>query len=345
MRRLFSYRNRSKIRKFCIALLILAVALMLIAIFTLAYMERYIVYDKDGAHIDKNWNEVTAQVPTYSEPSFEAEITYVGDTSHAISEDNALITGFYVTPEMMTDVSAIRSALNNGNYNTVLFDMKNGWGTCYFNTTLGEMSATVDIPAIEELIRELRRNGVYLIARIPAFADRNYCLSNVSNGLPLRSGALWVDDDNCYWMDPGSETTISRIESFCYELQALGFREVLLDNYEFPTSEYIVYDQTERTTHMVLGDTINRLQSDLNGSGLLVSICLDAGMPFPGEYVTGRLFFNMNSGANVASVAEAYSSMVDSVNEQLVFLTESHDTRFADYGVLTPCVEDRSTIS
>ncbi len=345
MRRLFSYRNRSKIRKFCIFFLILAIVLMLAAVFTLAYMERYIVYDKDGAHIDRNWNEVTAQVPAYSEPGFEAEITYVGDTSHAISADNALIAGFYVTPEMMTNVPAIRDTLSKANYNTVLFDMKNGWGTCYFNTSLGEMSATVDIPAVEELIRELRRNGVYLIARIPAFADRNFCLSNVSVGLPLRSGALWVDDNNCYWMDPGSETTISRIESFCYELQALGFREVLLDTYEFPTSEYIVYDQTERTTHMILGDTINRLQSDLNQAGLLVSICLEAGMPFPGEHVTGRLYFNMNSGANVASVAEAYSTAVDSVYEQLVFLTESHDTRFSDYGVLTPAVEDLSTIS
>ena len=343
--RLFSYRNRTKFRKLGIALLILAVAAMLIAIFTVAYMERFIVYDRNGAHIDYKWDEVVTQVPVYSEPGFEAEVTYVGDTSHAISEDNAEVSGYYITPEMMTNLSGIRDTLSKGDFNTVLFDMKNGWGTCYYNTSLGEMSSSVDINAVQELIRELKSKGVYLIARIPAFADRNFCLSNVSVGLPLRSGALWVDDDNCYWMDPGNETTISRLESFCIELQALGFREVVLDNYKFPTSEYIVYDQTERTTHMVLGDTINRLQSDMNALGMLVSITLEAGMPFPGESVTGRLYFRMNSGANVASVAEAYSTVVESVNEQLVFLTESHDTRFSEYGVLIPAVDDISTIS
>ena len=96
---------------------------------------------------------------------------------------------------------------------------------------------------------------------------------------------------------------------------------------------------------MVLGDTINRLQSDMTALGMLVSITLEAGMPFPGDSVTGRLYFRMNSGANVASVAEAYSTVVESVNEQLVFLTESHDTRFSEYGVLIPAVDDISTIS
>ena len=67
------------------------------------------------------------------------------------------------------------------------------------------------------------------------------------------------------------DEVISRIEAVCTELQSLGFREVVLDNYLFPTSQNIVYDESERTKSMILGDTINTLQNDLNAMGLLVS--------------------------------------------------------------------------
>ena len=112
-----------------------------------------------------------------------------------------------------------------------------------------------------------------------------------------------------------------------------------MDNYLFPTSQNIVYDESERTKSMILGDTINTLQNDLNAMGLLVSTSFSSELPFPGESVTGRLYFPLNSGANVSNVAEAHSSYVSTPNEQIVFLTESHDTRFNEYGVLIPALE------
>jgi len=337
--RLFSYRNRRRFRKVFLVLLVLALIFAVVTGFTIAYLERYLVYDRNGAHIDPNWNEAVRDVPVYSTPGFAAELSYVSDTTHAVSEESAEVTGFYVTAQMLADIEGIRQNLSGKTYNAVLFDLKDGYGNFYYNSVQGNVVTSYDVSAITALIQELKSDNVYLIARIPAFADRNYCLANVDVGLPLASGALWVDDNNCYWMDPGDEKVISRIESVCIELQQLGFREVVLDNFHFPDSQYVVYDETERTKSMVLSDCITRLQNDLGALGLMISTSFPTEQAFPGEHVTGRLYFKLNSGANVDSVAETHAASVSTPSEQIVFVTESHDTRFNEYGVLMPALE------
>lgn len=343
--RVFSYRNQLRFRKMFLILLCIVLICLAFAVFAIAYLDRFIVYDDAGAHLDFKWRETVTQVPPYSEPGFQAEIAYIGDTSHAISKDDAEISGFYVTPDMLTRLDDVRATLSESQYNAVLIDMKDVYGIFYYNSSLGTVSTTVNLDEVEAFIRELKSAGVYLIARIPAFADRLYCLSNVQIGLPLQSGALWVDDNNCYWMDPGKSETLDRIQAVCTELQSLGFREVVLDSFYFPSSQYIVYNESERTKQMVLSDAINTLQDRMDAQGMMLSTSFSTDVPFPGDRVSGRLFFFLNNGANADRVADAHASYVDSVSEQVVFLTESHDTRFSKYGVMTPAYEETHTFS
>ena len=341
MRPVFSYRNRARLRRVLLTLLIVLAVALALCIVTLAYLDRYIVYDQEGAHLDVDWKEHTQTAPTAAVSSIEAEISYVTADDDAAIGTIRKVTGYYVTREMLQNPDAVRQTLESGSYYAVLFDLRDGFGAFYYPTAIGggRYATSVDTQAVGKLISDLKQSGVYLIARIPAFADQNYCMNNTDLGLPLSSGALWADSQGCYWMDPANPAVISRIESVCSELQTLGFREVVLDSFHFPQTDSIVYDESERSKEDILIEAATTLQSDLGLTELKVSFGIPGDMAFPLMLTQGRLYFNLDDGAEIAAIAATQAASVITPDVQLVFLTESHDTRFDDFGHLSPAVE------
>ena len=53
----------------------------------------------------------------------------------------------------------------------------------------------------------------------------------------------------------------------------------------------------------------------------------------------GRLYFELDDGAQIDSIVTTQAATVATPDVQIVFLTESHDTRFDTYGHLAPAVE------
>ncbi|MBQ1281372.1 MAG: hypothetical protein IIY16_03910, partial [Oscillospiraceae bacterium] len=192
---------------------------------------------------------------------------------------------------------------------------------------------------VESLLTDLKRSGVHLIARIPAFTDQRACLSNTSLGLPLASGALWADDNNCYWMDPGDPDVLLYITNICIELQDLGFREVVLDDFFFPETDSIVYDETERSKAEVLTSAAETLIADMETLEIRLSFGYHADEAFPVLLPSGRLYFSIEDGALVGGTADTHKASVVTPATQFVFISESRDTRFDEYGHLTPAFE------
>lgn len=341
MRPVFSYRNRARLCRVLLTLLIVLAVALALCIVTLAYLDRYIVYDQDGAHLDVHWKEHGQTAATATPSSIEAEISYVTADDDAAIGTTRKVTGYYVTTEMLQNPDALRETLETGSYYAALFDLRDGFGNFYYPTSVsgGRTASSVDVQAVGKLISDLKQSGVYLIARIPAFADQNYCLNNTDLGLPLSSGALWPDSQGCYWMDPADPAVITRIETVCTELQTLGFREVVLDGFHFPQTDAIVYDESERSKEDVLVEAARTLQNDLGLTELKVSFGVPGDMAFPLMLTQGRLYIDLDDGAEIASVASTQAASVITPDVQLVFLTESHDTRFDDYGHLAPAVE------
>ena len=341
MRPVFSYRNRTRLRRFGITLLIILAAVLVLTLCILLYLDRYIVYDQDGAHLDVHWKEHSQSVDTAAVSTIDAEITYVSGEDDVAIGATRKVTGYYVTREMLQNLDAVRATLDDGGYYAVLFDLRDGFGTFYYPTSVsgGRTASSVDIQAVGELIADLKQSGVYLIARIPAFADQNYCLNNTDMGLPLSGGALWADSQGCYWMDPARTDVLTRIETVCTELQTMGFREVVLDGFHFPQTDSIFYDETERSKEDILIEAATTLQNDLGLTDLKVSFGVPGDMAFPTMLTQGRLYFDLDDGAEIASVASVQAASIVTPDVQLVFLTESHDTRFDDYGHLAPAVE------
>lgn len=337
--RLFSYRNRVRFRKVMLIVLIVVLSLLILSAGIVAYLDRYIIYDHDGAHLDRNWSENSTAGSSTPSSIEDVQIQYVSDDDEVAIGGTRKISGYYVTRSMLSDIPALQQVLAAGGYYAVMLDLKDTYGNFYYASGLSgaQTASSLDAAAVSELLASLKQSGVYLIARIPAFADQRTCLNNTALGLPVSSGALWADENGCYWMDPGNPDVIDYLETILTELQTLGFREVVLDGFRFPDTTSVVYDESEKSKDEVLATAATQIQGDMSTLELKVSFGIESGSSFPIQLTDGRFYLDLEDGAQVDAAVDALSVVTPAT--QLVFVAESRDTRFDDYGHLRPAIE------
>ncbi len=332
-----SYRNKLLLKKILrVALIALAIALV-VSIVVLIYVEPYIVYDREGAHLQFSANSAPTQPSQEPSPRPTVEnpqIVYTG--SEAGAESIADLGGYYITTNMLQNPQAVLDAVKSLDEPcAVMIELKSIWGNFYYSTTLtGASKADVEISVVDELITYLEENGFYMIASIPAFPDRAFALEHTSCGLPLSSGALWMDENGCYWLDPVNETVISYLMQIARELSGLGFREVAFSEFRFPSSSSISY-HSDKSTSQILQDTASQLSGFFTGSNMTVSFVTDL-TDFPGAASAGRLFIPNVDGSRVELYTQAYAQKT----KELVFLAASRDTRFENQAVLRPLMAE-----
>ena len=189
----------------------------------------------------------------------------------------------------------------------------------------------------DQLIAELaQQKGVTLIARVPAFSDPEYALKHQSQALPLYNGALWTDEHDCYWLNPYSNDVQGYLTSIALELAGLGFDEVLFDNFYFPDSDRISWTGSVTKQEAIL-DAADNLSANL----LNQSIRLDLGTNDPEVAAYGaRAFITTNNASQIDDDIAALSDVLPDTASQLVYLTDSRDTRFDACGALRPLLDE-----
>lgn len=342
--RFFSYRNKLRLKRLGLICAVVAGIVLLFCLGRFIYLQRFLVYTSDGVQFDYN-QELSAQhlqqQPIHQE-DFPLEIVDPiegGLPTNGVDQPMKPLTGYYITTAMLQDVNAVNNALNEVETpQSLLFDVKSIYGNFYYSSSLaGTNTASADISAIDALISRLaEENQIYLIARVPAFSDSNFALANQSCGLPLSSGALWMDDNGCYWLDPQDQAVQDFLVSIAAELAELGFDEVVFDNFVMPTSSNIVYEGDRGET---VAAAAQALREQLDGYAIRVSF---GGASEAVAASADRVYLSTDSGADVASMVEAVASSLESPESQVVFCTASRDTRFDAYGLLRPLIEDES---
>ena len=344
MRKL-SYRYRLRIRKWVkgigLTLLILAVGMVVL----LVYMQRYVVYTSDGAHLD--FSHTTLDIPINNADPVpedthlkEVEIIYQDEAELADGKLKQL-NGVYITTEMLRENpdAVLEEIQALDNTNAVMIDVKDAQGKFYYATTIAG-STKANTKTLDTLISYLTRNGYPMIARMPAYADTAYATEHPDYALCIDGGALWVDEDGAYWLNPEHSTVLSYQEQICKELSSLGFQEVVFDDFYFPTSGSIVYT-SNLTRAELITSAAQELESAFTGSNLTISFCT-TDTAFPVDSANGRLYIPDASGANVDRIIASMGDTVANPTTQVVFLSDSRDTRFDAYGTLRPLLADGS---
>ena len=335
------YRTRQKLNRIGLVALACLLVGTIVWFCWVIWLERYVVYTNGKATLDfdivlsEDLGEVA--VP----PAADAGVTiYYNEGSNAVdlNAEMTQLNGYYIeSKELQFDIADTMENLRKLKSGTaVMVELKGGYGSFYYNSSVSGavMSQSVSTDTVNEMITEMKNRGFYMIARVSAFRDYNYGLNNVPAGLPDARGDghyLRADDGGCYWLDPSDPTVVNWVCAIVNELKAMGFHEVVLDNFRFPPSPDLYIFNGDRDE--AIQTAAKAVMDACGGDGFTISfVGSDATFALP-EGRT-RLFL---SGVEAKEVGARASQVTFEEPEiRLVFLADTNDTRYDQYGVLRP---------
>ena len=337
------FRTRQLLRRILITALVLVLIAAVVLGCWVLWLDRYIIYTRDGAKLDFGLSPTLApgKPAVAPAPGKPVDIVYQEDirTEDTENAPMAQLSGVYADTQMLTEqFDAVAEALKQLDPSVpILLDVRNLKGDFFYSSEQGKTASGMDAEALGALIMELKADGHYLIARMPAFREHAYILENeterVPYGLPRKGGggSLWLDESGPnYWLNPQSNGTLSRLIAIITELKLLGFDEVVLDDFRIPDTDRVVFEGDRAET---IADTAEALVKVCGSERFTVSfVAEDPAFPLPQQH--SRLYLENAEATRLADLA-AQTGLEDPTI-RLVFLTELLDTRFDTYSVLRP---------
>ena len=335
-----TFTTKRKLQRAGLIGLIVLMVSILVWFCWVVWLERFMVYSSDGATL--NFNPAPAGVGEIAmEPHLEETVSiYINEGSNAINTSTELtgINGFYIDSDALTqDFATVQSNINQLPAGTaVMIEMKNIWGSFFYTSNLPDASLAtkLDTKTVDALIETLNSKNLYTIAMIPAFRERAYCLldsSYASAGLAQSGKAyLWSDSESCYWLNPSSTRALNWVISIIQELKSLGFDEVVLSEFRFPSTNQITFsgDQAE-----ALATAASTIMSTCANETFAVSFLTDDSTFTLPEGRT-RLYLENISAKTVDAVVATVK--VPDTMANLIFMATTNDTRYDAYSNLKP---------
>jgi hypothetical protein len=160
--------------------------------------------------------------------------------------------------------------IDTSELNAVIIDVKDNTGVITWDERVR------DLP---ELIDELHKKNIYVIARISAFQDPAYVKAHPEQAVRSKStGGVWKDHKGIPWVDTGSTDMWKYVEKISKESYARGFDEINLDYIRFPTdgalSDMVFPISGERAKTDkpgIVGDFYRYITESLRADGIPVS--------------------------------------------------------------------------
>ena len=331
------YRTQQSLKRLAGTLLVLLVVAAVVLGLWFLWLQRYVVYTRsEGAVLDFEMSETlpAGQEAKPHESELDIEIYYnEGEDKVDLSTDLAQFKGYYVLGNSVaSDPNGVWEQIQALPAGTpVMLDLKSIYGMFYYSTATGRpVSDSADVRGVDMLINNLKSSDYYTIARVPALRDRDYGLNNTNEGLPVSGGYLWMDEDGCYWLNPARKAIINYLKDIATELQALGFDEVVFDEYYFPETDRIIFDGDKKQT---LEETAQTLVTACATDSFAVSFVSDGSWEAP----SGRSRIYRDDIGDAIKLMELTNNLtMENPESRLVLITNNLDTRFEVYSILRP---------
>lgn len=331
------FRTRRILGRICAVGLTLLLIVSVLLLFWLLWLNRYVVYTRNGAYLDFDRPLEYPQGELAVPPTAPGDVDiFYGEGSSDLPAESTELTrlaGLYISAEMLaSDLDAVEAAVKALPAETpVMLDVKSIRGEFYYSTAMGSNAPGISPERMDGLISYLRRSGHYLIARLPALRDRNYGLNHVNDGVfnPNRL-SLWMDSEGCYWLNPNAEGTLTYLVQIVTELRTLGFDEVVLTDFRLPDTDNIYFEGDKV-------EAVNQTAANLLricGTDTFAVSFANSADTFRLPEGRSRLYFEEAAAADADILANRVG--VEAPDIRVVFLTDLMDTRFDTYGVLRP---------
>ena len=335
-----TFTTKRKLQRAGMAALIILLVSILVWFCWVIWLERFMVYSAEGATLNFEAG-YAGKGEVAVAPNLEETVSiYINEGSNAVNTSTELtgINGYYIDADALTqDFATVKANINTLPAGTaVMIEMKNIWGSFFYSSNLADatLSTKLDTKTVDALIQELNSKNLYTIAMIPAFRERYYCLldsSYASAGLAQKGKAyLWSDNESCYWLNPSSTRALNWIISIIQECKSLGFDEVVLTEFRFPSTNQISFtgDQAE-----ALASAASTLVTTCATETFAVSFMSDDSA-FQIPEGRSRLYLENISAKTVDAIASTVQ--VPNTITNLVFVATTNDTRFDAYSALKP---------
>lgn len=336
-----TYRTRRRLQRAGIIALVVLLVSILVWFCWVIWLERYVVYTRDGATLNFDLSDDVGTGQLAAPPSAgETVPIYVNEGSNAINTSTELtqFSGYYIDADtLQNDLSGVRDTIATLPAGTaVMVELKNIWGSFFYTSSLEDatLSTKVSTTDVDNLLTDITSRNLYAIAKIPAFRERYYFLidnANTSAGFAQKGkGYLWADDEKCYWLDPTDRAAISWVTQIIEELKGLGFDEVVLSEFRIPNSSSITVDGD--STEIITQAAASIVSSCATESFAVSFLTSDSTFPLPEG--RSRLYLENVSAKNVDAIVAQLGMTDPTIN--LVFMTNTNDTRYDEYSVLRP---------
>lgn len=189
-------------------------------------------------------------VPVYS-GSLEADAAgdgteyYMEQTSPdwELMKNRVKVKGIYMTGYTVGSPDKFNKLIDlvkTTELNAVVIDVKDDTGLMTYESGLPEVAFTgankkVRIKDIDAVMKVLRENNIYAIARIVTFKDRIAGDKYANLAVKNTSGGIWRDRNGMSWLNPYNKESWDYIVDIAEEAVIKGFDEIQFDYVRFPT--------------------------------------------------------------------------------------------------------------
>ena len=272
-----SYRGRGPKWKILLAILLVLVIAVAASVI---YLQQFLVYGADGSRqIRLPWQTEEKAPPPDGEGEAPENQPDVDVVVQEPEDQGPKETAAFSLPAQALTQALWQEAEKPAGANAVAVRLKTSNGTVYFNAANAVSGAVeTELDTAAALAAVTAQEGLHTIASVACLQDFKAANADVEGrGLKNTGGYIFYDGNNSLWLDPAKPGTREYVCALAKEIAELGFDELLLTDFSYPTVGKI--NKIHYNTDVPLANNLDLLLSDLNTALESYDILLSVEVP------------------------------------------------------------------
>lgn len=272
-----SYRGRGPKWKILLAILLVLVIAVAASVI---YLQQFLVYGADGSRqIRLPWQTEEKAPPPDGKGEAPENQPDVDVVVQEPEDQSPKETAAFSLPAQALTQALWQEAEKPAGANAVAVRLKTSNGTVYFNAANAVSGAVeTEMDTAAALAAVTAQEGLHTIASVACLQDFKAANADVEGrGLKNTGGYIFYDGNNSLWLDPAKPGTREYVCALAKEIAELGFDELLLTDFSYPTVGKI--NKIHYNTDVPLANNLDLLLSDLNTALESYDILLSVEVP------------------------------------------------------------------
>ena len=262
-----SYRGRGSKWKILMALLLV---LVILTVACVIYLQQYIVYSADGRRqIVLPWQTEGDAPPSAGNEEMLPDEPNIDVVVQPPEDEEPKETVAFSLPSQALTEPLWQEALaaRPTGANAVAVRLKTSNGTVFFESA-NAVSGAVQVSkeagdTVAALTAVTAQEELHTIASVSCLQDFKAAKADVEGrGLKNTGGYIFYDGNNSLWLDPAKPSTREYVCALAKEIAELGFDELLLTDFSYPTVGKI--NKINYNTDVPLANNLDLLLVELN---------------------------------------------------------------------------------